>query len=116
MWNAVEFERTVGWQRHVAVVDHNASESAFRSGTDHDLSLPIKRHGGSGDTWVTVTGTNFLPNSWTSINSFPNQLVTEYVSSTQLNVLVPVNTISTLGGGTLLAWVLNPRPSRGAQD
>src|SRR5208337_3683756 len=68
---------------------------------------------GSGDIWVTVTGTGFLPDSWTSVNSFPAQLLTVYVSSTQLNVLVPTNTISTLGGGTYRVVVTNPPPGGG---
>ncbi len=68
---------------------------------------------GSGNTWVTVTGTNFLPNSYATINSFPSQLVTQYVSSTQVNVLVPVNSISTLSGGQYWMGITNPRPNPG---
>ncbi len=69
---------------------------------------------GTGDTTVTIKGTGFLPDTWASINSFPAQLVTEYVSSTELEVLVPVDQISTLGGGRFWLAVINPTPPAGS--
>jgi subtilisin family serine protease len=68
---------------------------------------------GSGDTWVTITGTGFLPNSWAS--AWPSiRMVTDYVSTSELRVLVPVDAILRLvGGGVITINVTNPPPGGG---
>jgi len=68
---------------------------------------------GSADTWLTMRGTGFLPTSYASTYGYPPRFVTEYVSSTELKVLIPVNTISSLNGGDFRISVTNPPPGGG---
>ncbi|MBI2682046.1 MAG: VCBS repeat-containing protein [Acidobacteriales bacterium] len=65
----------------------------------------------SPDTWVTVTGTNFVPGSFLRDDGGANLLLTQYVSNTELRALVP-HWMMTINS----AWrfmVVNPTPGGG---
>ncbi|HTF23719.1 MAG TPA: FG-GAP-like repeat-containing protein [Candidatus Limnocylindria bacterium] len=68
---------------------------------------------GSGDTWLTLTGTNFVPSSQASF--YPYVLaVTEYISATQLKVLLPaVDLVYPSGTPGIQINVTNPTPGGG---
>ena len=68
---------------------------------------------GSGDTWLTLTGTNFVPSSQASF--YPYVLaVTEYVSATQLKVLLPAaDLVYPSGTPGIQINVTNPTPGGG---
>ena len=71
---------------------------------------------GSGDTWVTLTGTNFVPSSQASFY-FSGIAITEYVSATQLKVLIPAATLVYPNGGlTMQLNVTNPPPGGGTSN
>jgi subtilisin family serine protease len=73
---------------------------------------------GSGDTWVTLTGTGFVPNSEVSIIS--NQsTVTKYISSTQIQVLLTADMIAfplETFVSEFQATVSNPPPGGGLSN
>jgi subtilisin family serine protease len=70
-------------------------------------SIPM----GSGDTWLTLAGTNFVPSS--QVSSHP----TKYVSATQLQVLLPAaNLVSPIGSPGIPINVINPPPGGGTSN
>jgi subtilisin family serine protease len=70
---------------------------------------------GSGDTTITLTGTGFVPSSEV-ITPFNFRYVSTYVSSTQLQVLLPAATFSSIAGGTIQLNVTNPTPGGGTSQ
>lgn len=68
---------------------------------------------GSSDTWVTVTGTGFVPATQVIAYPVPN-LVTKYISSTQVQVLLTASELAypVFGNGMQLNAV-NPPPGGG---
>jgi subtilisin family serine protease len=70
-------------------------------------SIPM----GSGDTWLTLTGTNFVPSS--QVFSYP----TKYISATQLQVLLPAaNLVSPISSPGIQINVINPPPGGGTSN
>jgi len=74
------------------------------------LSLsPFSVTHGSGNLLVSITGTNFVPNSQVTWNG--SLLFADYVSSSQLNLYVPAAKLS--AAGTASVVVTNPAPGGG---
>jgi subtilisin family serine protease len=69
-------------------------------------SLPV----GSPDTWVTIAGTGFVPDSQAYV--YPGwSMVTKYVNSTQVQVLLTASDLTYAGG--IQINVTNPAPGGG---
>jgi hypothetical protein len=75
--------------------------------------LPASIPTGSGDTWLTLSGTNFVSSSQASF--YPYVLaVTEYISATQLKVLLPAaDLVYPSGTPGIQINVTNPTPGGG---
>ena len=77
---------------------------------------PASIPAGSGDTWVTLTGTGFVPDSQAEFNVFPS-CVTKYVSPTQVQVLIMASDLAyPTNFGALQIFVVNPTPGGGTSQ
>src|SRR5262249_26162125 len=72
-------------------------------------SLPA----GSSETWVTLTGTGFVPNSQAFLYPISAR-VTEYTSSTQIQVLLTAADLA--NPGSLQINIINPAPGGGTSQ
>jgi hypothetical protein len=65
------------------------------------------------DFVLTVTGTNFVPNSYVYWGSFQGQRVTTYISATELRAVIPASDLDGFLGPTINVQVVNPGPGGG---
>jgi len=73
---------------------------------------PNSANAGSGDVAVTVNGTGFISGSKVRFNN--NELVTTFVSATQLTATIPASSLTT--GGAANITVSNPTPGGGISN
>ncbi|MGH9835231.1 MAG: hypothetical protein ACREBD_03615 [Blastocatellia bacterium] len=73
---------------------------------------PNSANAGSGDVAVTVNGTGFTSGSKVRFNS--NELVTAFVSSTQLTATIPASSLTAAGAANIT--VSNPTPGGGTSN
>jgi len=77
---------------------------------------PTSLPAGSGDTWVTLSGTGFVPASQAEVYPLWAR-VTKYVSPTQVQVLVMASDLTYPSlGGNLQLNVVNPAPGGGTSQ
>lgn len=92
--------------------------SSFPVPTITSLSPNTIKFGGGSDVPMTVTGTNFVQSPGNPVNSVvkwnANNLVTTFVSSTQLNAVVPAALVASVGNATVT--VVNPTPGGGTSN
>jgi len=112
-WGADQTSIVSGMSLLGTVVSSNAPPNPAPSLTSVS---PASIATGSGDTWLTLTGTNFVPSSQASF--YPYVLaVTEYISATQLKVLLPAgDLVYPSGTPGIQINVTNPPPGGGTSS